>query len=355
MGFEIDVLGCGDGCKGGDAIVFRYGNLMSDPISQRIVVVDGGYTANGEEIYRLITDKYKSKNIYLAILTHPDLDHVQGLKRLFEYNDLKITNLIMHRPWLNEAIINANYTDGRITNNSIKERLKKTFSYAYELSELAEKKGTTIIEPSIVDYSLDFGANLYILGPCDSWYKTKLLESDKTPDCVASDSKFVAFSASDEYENYTPGQSVKWYYDDPHTTPINETSVVCLFEYNGIKVLFTGDVGREGLKLAVENANSKSLSLKDLMIFFSPHHGSRKNLTPELMDAIKSTFTFLSTPPEGDPHHPSRRLVNKYKEKGHTLYSTNGQSMHWGVECPNRNATSKTELSYFKTMEKSSQ
>lgn len=144
MGFEIDILGVGEASKGGDAITFRYGDLLGNPVEQRVIVVDGGYTKNGEELYDVITKKYKTKHIYIVILTHPDNDHVQGLKKLFEYEDIEVSNLIMHRPWINQAVINADYTDGRITNNSIVERLKNTknitenLSHNFNLSSLEE-------------------------------------------------------------------------------------------------------------------------------------------------------------------------------------------------------------------------
>ena len=65
MGFEIDILGVGEASKGGDAITFRYGDLLGNPVEQRVIVVDGGYTKNGEELYDVITKKYKTKHIYI--------------------------------------------------------------------------------------------------------------------------------------------------------------------------------------------------------------------------------------------------------------------------------------------------
>lgn len=44
--------------------------------------------------------------------------------------------------------------------------------------------------------------------------------------------------------------------------------------------------------------------------------------------------------------------MNKYIEKGHKLYSTNGYSMHWGLNCPPRNGKNKEELTYFNQIEK---
>lgn len=352
MGFEIDILAVGKASKGGDAIALRYGNLLNDPIEQFVVVVDGGYTNNGDDLYKLITGRYNTKNIYLVLLTHPDADHVLGLKKLFEYEDIIIQNLMMHCPWENKSVTSATYNDGRITDNSIAKRLKATFSSAYELFCIAKKKGTNIIEPFTKNYNLRGGATFKILGPRPDWYVQKILESDKTPSCDAAEVKSAYFSTDDEFENYMIGENVEWKYDDPHTSPINETSVVALLEFDNNKVLFTGDIGREGLQLAVEEANNQNISLTDLKIFISPHHGSRKNITPELMGAIKASFTILSTPPQGDPHHPSRRMVNKYLEMGHNLFSTNGSSVHWGNNYPERNWKKKDQLTYFDKIEK---
>ena len=352
MGLEIDVLSVGNGSKGGDAIAFRYGDLLNNPPRQNVIIVDGGYSTNGDKLYEIVTERYKTNKIYIVLLTHPDGDHVQGLKRLFEYEDIEVDYLIMHCPWNNPDLIKIEYEDGRITNNSIQERLKKTFSYVYELSILAKEKGTTIIEPCVGSYNLAGGAILKILAPDSKWYLKKILESDKTPECGVFESKEITFSIEDEFEDCKIGENVEWKYDDPHTTAINETSIVSLFEYEGNKILFTGDIGRVGLQLAVEEAKKQKEPLTDLKIFISPHHGSRKNMTPELMDDINADYTIFSTPPEGDPHHPSRRLINKYIEKGHRLFSTSGSEIHWGVECPERNWGKAEKLSFFSEIEK---
>ena len=239
MGLEIDILNVGNGSKGGDAIAFRYGDLLSDPLQQHVVIVDGGYAVNGDKLYTLVTERYKTKQIYIVLLTHPDGDHVQGLKRLFEYEDIEVANLIMHRPWNNEALKNVEYKDGRITNNSISKRLMDTFSCAYELSVLAEKKGTNIIEPSVTNYNLGNKASLKILAPSSSWYLSKILESDKTPACGVSESREITFSIEDEFEDCEIGENVEWKYDDPHTTAIKQVLCLCL-NTKGIKCYSLG-------------------------------------------------------------------------------------------------------------------
>lgn len=50
MGYEIDFLPVGDNSKSGDAIALRYGNLYGSRAEQRVVVVDGGFTDDGEAL-----------------------------------------------------------------------------------------------------------------------------------------------------------------------------------------------------------------------------------------------------------------------------------------------------------------
>ena len=57
-----------------------------------------------------------------------------------------------------------------------------------------------------------------------------------------------------------------------------------LFEYENVKVLLTGDAGKEGLRKAIAFANKYGIKLNDCTIIKMPHHGSRKNVNPEIMD-----------------------------------------------------------------------
>jgi hypothetical protein len=59
MAYEIDFLPVGDGSKSGDAIALRYGNL-GDPSQQMVIVIDGGYTDDGETLVDLIRTRYNT-------------------------------------------------------------------------------------------------------------------------------------------------------------------------------------------------------------------------------------------------------------------------------------------------------
>ena len=352
LGFEIDFLPVGNNSKGGDAIAIRFGEINSETPNQKIIIIDGGYKETGEKLKKLVKNTYKSNVIDLVILTHPDQDHASGLRVLFEDKELKIRKLVMHRPWLNDKINTSYFKDKRKTEKSLNKDLQNAFYFAFDLAELASEKigETNISEPKVGSSYLN--GVLKILGPSYDLYRNSLIESDKTPEPIGSVSERKFFSKDIvEFEKFNEGDDIEWY-DDETTSPVNETSVISLFEYLGNKIILTGDVGKKGLDDAFNYASDKKISLDNLKVFQIPHHGSRKNLSPDIIDSFNSSFCFISCPPEGDPKHPSRRLLNLLNQKGRSVYTTSGIQLHWGVNYPDRNWNTCTPIGTFDQIEK---
>ena len=63
--------------------------------------------------------------------------------------------------------------------------------------------------------------------------------------------------------------------------------MIILFQYEETKVLLTGDAGKNGLSQAIIYANEKGIRLNNCTIVKMPHHGSRKNINPKILDALK--------------------------------------------------------------------
>ncbi|WP_145928708.1 MBL fold metallo-hydrolase, partial [Termitidicoccus mucosus] len=180
IGYEVDFLPVGDGEKSGDAIAIRWGNLFAEKPEQKVVVIDGGFSASGEALVDHIKKYYKTETVNCLICTHPDNDHVGGLSVVLE--KLKVQNLLMHLPWKHTNGISEWFKDGRVTDNSVKEKLKESLESAYNLEQLAIKKGINIIEPFTGLHG--FGENLEfrVLGPTKAYYEELLLEFDGTPE-----------------------------------------------------------------------------------------------------------------------------------------------------------------------------
>ena len=95
MSFELDIHAVGEGQSSGDAITLRFGTFRTP--QQKVVVVDGGYKADGERLVDFIPHNYGTRTIDLVVSTHPHDDHVSGLRPILE--SLEVRELWMHRPW----------------------------------------------------------------------------------------------------------------------------------------------------------------------------------------------------------------------------------------------------------------
>lgn len=353
---EIDLLAVGDGTKGGDAILIRYGDLVSGGDKQTVILIDGGYKKTAPEIKKMLEKYYNCKNyagkyvIDLMILSHPDLDHVGGLVELAKDPEFEVKNLLMQKPW--EVVDIDDFQDGRMTPNSLENRLKKAFKQAAELFDSIPEDRHWDCNPGV--HTLN-GATIKILGPFEEFYREKLLACPKTPDAKLLEEKTQRiFCQKIEEEFFTVGQNIEWN-EDEATSEINETSLIILFEYKGRKILLTGDAGKEALKEAITTAEENDVCLHDIDIIKMPHHGSRKNVSPEIMDELghSGTYCFVSCAEGDEGHHPSKRLVNMLNQKDFKVYYTSGKNLNMRYGAPKRkNTVPATLRGYYKRMEK---
>lgn len=359
-GIEIDFLPVERGNHSGDCIVMRYGNLYEGKDKQSVVVIDGGYSDTKDllkehlnKYYNCIQDgKYI---IDIMILTHPDQDHIEGLVKIVEDDDFIIKHILTMIPW--KVMSPEWFKDGRITEKSLEKKLEDAFKLLTKLVDLADSEEirTNIVIPTRLKNPYHYrGAVFTSLGPSLDFYKTCIANCDKTPkqaDYVPY-MESASFSNEDREEKYIPGH-IEWNYEET-TSEINESSYIFIFEFCNWKILFCGDVGKKGLKMAIDTANKIGVSLDDLYLIKMPHHGSRKNVTPELMDNFSKgkPFCFITCKPNDEGHHPSKRLVNMLKEKGFKVYSTSGSIIRISQNAPDRDWRQAIMTDTFPTMDK---
>lgn len=354
MAFEIDLLPVGSDKKSGDCIAFRYGDLKAGKKRQIVVVVDGGYASTWDDTLKPHLKKYYNceydgkLHIDLVILSHTDMDHVSGLVEMAKDEDVVIGYIMMHEPWneLSPSLF-------KYVNNSknLKNRLGDAFDKAKELSDLTKDVSRCALNPN--EYSFN-GATFTILGPSEKFYKTCIANCEKTPvkvDSVRELPQAQSTIGGLEFEKYKEGH-ITWD-DSENTSPINESSLIVLFEYEGVKVMLTGDAGKEGLRQAIAFADKKGIKLNDCTIIKMPHHGSRKNVNPEIMDRFRgSNKLYYSCATNDIGHHPSMRLINMLNEKGFKQLSTSGSTLHWGKEAPDRGWPKSSVFNSFNKIEK---
>jgi beta-lactamase superfamily II metal-dependent hydrolase len=130
------------------------------------------------------------------------------------------------------------------------------------------------------------------------------------------------------------------------TSASNETSVIQFAILDDHPVLLTGDVGPAGLKEAADFIESNGYVLPKLRFVQVPHHGSRRNVTPSVLNRwlgeplANSTNlargTAFCSAAEDDEDHPRKKVVNAFLRRGYPVHTTKGQNKFHYMGTPAR-------------------
>ncbi|TIO79434.1 MBL fold metallo-hydrolase [Mesorhizobium sp.] len=338
--FEIDFLGV-ETKKSGDAIVLRYERGGETYIH----VVDGGYAATGEKLRDHILSHYgKPSFIDHVVATHNDGDHARGLIAILEHFEVGV--LWMLRPW-----IYAEELIGRFETYSSVDRLRSALRSAYAnlatLEDIADKKGIEIREP----FQGAWIGAFHVMAPTRARFLDLVVTSDKTPEATTEEASFGGLLTTLVEKAKTAVALIRaaWggeAFPAEDTSNENEMSVVQFAELCDEKILLTADTGRDGLAEVIAYAPSIGLSLPGIDRFQVPHHGGRRNLTTELLDAIlgprlasplsQGHFTAIISSAKEDEDHPRKVVERAMIHRGANLHKTEGQHIRTGKYAPDR-------------------
>jgi hypothetical protein len=105
-------------------------------------------------------------------------------------------------------------------------------------------------------------------------------------------------------------------------------------------VLLTGDTGIWGLTMANCFAIQKGLAMQDFMLVQIPHHGSRRNVGPSILNTILGPIKPNGTPPHScafvsaprdDDTHPREMVLNAFIRRGYKIAAMQGNKIvFWG-------------------------
>ena len=342
---QIDFLPVDSGEKSGDAIAFRYGDFTHRS-TFKVVVIDGGTKDSGNRLVEHIQQYFHTNEVDLVICTHPDADHASGLRQVM--NQCVVKELWIHKPWDHSEAIRDLFQDGRITGNSLSERLKLAYNYAHELVELAEEKGIDVREPFAGRKTEDGKVN--VLGPTVDYYRELIPEFSRSPQ-----------QKTTVLENLTRtfNKAINWIQETLHietlddsgiTSAVNLSSAVILLEFNNKKYLFTGDAGIQSLEKVLEYTKNNYIDISNIEFFQVPHHGSKRNISPAILNAIKCKTAYVSASKDA-PKHPAKKVTNALIRRGANVYKTGGQVISHHNNAPRDGWTSLTPIQFFDQVE----
>ena len=335
MGYEIDFLPVGNGQKSGDAIAARWG--VDD--DYKIIIIDGGTKESGQLLVDHLKKYYETEYVDFVVNTHPDMDHASGLTVVLE--QLSVGELWIHKPWDYSGDILESIKDGRVTENSLAQRLQESFKTAYSLVQLAEEKGISIKEP----FQGEVIGAFTVLSPDKETYKQLITESDKSPEIKESllekaalfVKKVINFIKAEwDKDNLSEGVS---------TSEINETSVILYANIDNKGILFNGDAGIRALNCAADYAENEGIELTDCRFVQIPHHGSRNNVSPSILNRIVGNIVDQETAPtksafvsasKNDPDHPRNSVINAFIRRGVRVFKTEGGTKWHHHDMPGR-------------------
>ncbi|PNG45924.1 MULTISPECIES: hypothetical protein [unclassified Variovorax] len=240
----------------------------------------------------------------------------------------RVDNLWMNRPWLYADQI-LHHFHGNFTLQGLIDDIKERHPYLVELERLAIRKGTVIHE---VFQGAQIGA-FSVLAPTRNRYITSLPDFEKTPDRHTEAAglrnfplfRAIAAGAKRLLENW----DIETLAENTETSASNESCVVQYAVLGSKPVLLTADVGPIGLTEAANYAAQLGLNRPRLVQV--PHHGSRHNVTPSVLNrwlgdkqpqgaaAVGTAFCSVGS----NAHdYPRAQVTNAFMRRGFKVYST---------------------------------
>jgi len=289
---KIELLPAGHG----DCILIEYG----PPDSPRRVLVDGGparsYPALAARLGRIPPDR---RRIDLLVVTHVDADHIEGVLRLLNDADLAVE---IGEAWFNgyqhlppDDLLGP--AQGEIVSALLRAR---GIAWNARFGGGPVRRGR---EGPLPRRELPGGLVLTVLAPGDAElralrrvWERECRRAGITPGSTAA-APATAKPALDAYlGDLDVAALAALPQTETDTSPANASSIVLLAEHGGHSVLLAGDAAPGPLTAGIERLLAeRGRDVLAVDLFKLPHHGSRYNVTREVLDLVRARIFGVST------------------------------------------------------------
>ena len=305
----------------GDALVIEYGTRTDT----RRVLVDGG-TAHSWETVRERLKALPERRFEAMVVTHVDEDHIGGSLQVLADPDLR------HRVrdiWFNGFVHCER--GGSVLGPVDGERLTKRindgpFRWNDQFdNRISAKVGGPVVVSSRAEelpkIELPGGAIVHLLSPTGSKltkmaleWKTVVEEAGLVPG-QGTPLEARTFPPSDEPVEPLPDELTTGLLEKmgapsrPDPSEANGSSIAFIFEFDGRRALLGADAHADVLMESLAKyGKAKGEKRVRLDLVKLPHHGSKGNVTSELINAIDAKRYLIST--NGDSHgHPDHGAI----------------------------------------------
>jgi hypothetical protein len=252
----------------------------------------------------------------------------------------------MLRPWLYVDELIDRFS--RFTNkDNLAKRLKEIYPNIAALEDIAAENNIPIFEP----FQGSEINHFTVMAPTKTRYLDLVVESEKTPESVKVESRDTTSGLAALLEKTIKFLKALWgeeTFPEEETSPENDMSIIQYANLCGKKILLTGDAGRGALTEAADYAPVIGLLLPGIDNFQVPHHGSRRNVSTEVLDRWlgkrlanqppegEKTFTAITSASDEDDDHPRKTVIRALIHRGGKSITTEKNSKQVGQNAPDR-------------------
>lgn len=314
----------------GDCILIEYG---SDDETHR-VLIDGGPPATWNDQLRQRLDGLGKGDIELFVLTHVDADHIGGAIPALEQAPEGLFGEVWFNGWkhlLPSGMLSAR--QGEIFSMLIDDR-------GEDWNKAFGGKAVCLTEHGAPVKPLPGGMKLTILSPTPrelsrlkKTWSQQLAKHGLTP---GAHHEYRQFLARAPHPSTDAEELAATAFRSDRSAP-NASSIAFLAEYDGKRVLFTGDAYATVLARTIsrylEDNPDEGERLR-IDVLKVPHHGSRGNLNLKLLKLLDCKQFWFSS--NGDIHNlPDNEAVGRilFSAKDHVDLVFNydcERTAHWG-------------------------
>jgi beta-lactamase superfamily II metal-dependent hydrolase len=312
--FELEMLPAGHG----DCLLLTWG----DADRPRRLLVDGGTAASYPQLaQRLRRIPAAQRRIDVLVATHIDHDHLGGLVRLLADQELGLEiGDVWFNGWaqLQQGIVALPPAPVDPREEARPERSVADAAYlafrarSVDLETNASFSGRTVCYErggALPAIRLDDGLMLTLLSPgvdelrelrahWEAESARKGLDPDDAAQVERGLNKDRRYQRAGEFVDTPDASAVHWdeLPEDLDESVANGSSIALLAEFEGRRCVLAGDAYAPVLESALRRAAAdRGEARLRLAAFKLPHHGSKKNVTPTLVQAVACDRFLVST------------------------------------------------------------
>lgn len=287
----------------GDALLLSYGQLNA----LNYVLIDGGrrstYKHLRERILALPLNVEGNRFFELLIVTHVDADHIEGIICLLQDEELKCQfGDVWFNDWVHLEPLTAQ--DLGVAQGEFLGALLQKKGLTWNAAFSGEAAVLTGVEDALPIHALPGGLELTLLSPSvdtlielrSKWTKAIEAAGFRPGNREQALEQFAEKSWANLPRNLHLGD------EDRSSTldhsEANGSSIAVIASYRGVRLLLAGDAWANVLRPALDRWRADHEQPNErikLHGFKVPHHGSKKNMSPQLMNVIDCPAYLVST------------------------------------------------------------